>query len=114
MFPNLSLFYHRMVITMLRATHPALLFHRINQVSWYRQLLQHWVDSLQLPAHSSILEAGCATGILAQYLATRGHRVTAIDGNQKMIEMAQNQAINKPNSNPNPHTNNNAVNQSIN
>lgn len=44
-----------------------------------------WVDEMQLPAGSPILEIGCGAGFLTAELAARGHRVDAIDASAAMV-----------------------------
>lgn len=48
-----------------------------------------WVDGLQLPAESRVLEIGCGAGHLTVELAARGHRVTALDAAEEMVERAR-------------------------
>ncbi len=50
--------------------------------------------SYPLPPNSRILEIGCGTGKTACYLAAQGHRVSAIDIHERMIEKAMQRASN--------------------
>lgn len=47
-----------------------------------------FVDAL-LPAGASVLDAGCGTGRVAVELARRGHRVTGVDNDSSMLEVAR-------------------------
>ena len=38
--------------------------------------------------YKNILEAGCGTGVLSIYLANKGFDVTAVDNDQKMLNIA--------------------------
>ena len=50
-----------------------------------------YVDAL-VPAGSTILDAGCGTGRVAIELARRGHRVTGVDNDASMLEVARQSA----------------------
>jgi 2-polyprenyl-3-methyl-5-hydroxy-6-metoxy-1,4-benzoquinol methylase len=54
-----------------------------------------WITELALPQASPILEIGCGGGLLAAELARRGHRVTAIDSTEAMVELARAHAVEK-------------------
>lgn len=47
-----------------------------------------YIDALVTPA-SSVLDAGCGTGRVAIELARRGHRVTGVDNDASMLEVAR-------------------------
>ena len=47
-----------------------------------------YVDAL-LPPGSSVLDAGCGTGRVAVELARRGHRVTGVDSDASMLDVAR-------------------------
>lgn len=47
------------------------------------------LDSILLPPSSKVLEVGCGTGRTACYLADLGHKVTALDQNETMLEKAR-------------------------
>jgi ubiquinone/menaquinone biosynthesis C-methylase UbiE len=57
-----------------------------------RNIALAWVDQLQLPAGSEVLEVGCGAGLTAVALARRGFRVHAIDTVPTMIELSQRHA----------------------
>lgn len=78
----------RLQVLLLMLFSPAALFRRLNHLDWYRDTLTQWIDSLQLPPGASVLEIGCATGELSEYLAASGFRVTAIDSSDRMLSSA--------------------------
>lgn len=52
-------------------------------------LALRWIDELQLPAASPVLEVGCGGGIIAVELARRGLDVVATDPVEAMLEQAR-------------------------
>lgn len=60
-----------------------------------RDAVLQWVDSLALPAGTSVLEVGCGPGLTAVELALRGHAVTAVDIAPAMISMTRKLAAEK-------------------
>src|SRR5437867_5828638 len=52
-----------------------------------RKLALQWLDELQLPRGSRVLDVGCGTGVLAADLGRRGYLVDGIDASQAMIEV---------------------------
>lgn len=80
---------YRWRIRLLAWLAPALLFERLSALDWYGGLLQQWTQSaLQTPGQR-LLDVGCATGYLAGFLQSQGHRVSALDASQAMIARAQ-------------------------
>ena len=67
---------------------PVKFFQRINQLDWYKNTLRAWVDDLNPTTNAEVLELGCASGILTEYLASRGYSTTGIDASEKMIKAA--------------------------
>ncbi len=59
---------------------------------WMRQRTWQRMDSC-FPPGSHILEVGCGTGIDLARLASRGHRVTAIDISPAMAAIARAKAV---------------------
>jgi ubiquinone/menaquinone biosynthesis C-methylase UbiE len=56
----------------------------------HRQALAlSWIDSLDLPKGSSVLEVGCGAGLMSVALAQRGFRVEAVDSSSEMVEQAR-------------------------
>jgi len=86
MFPEL---FYQLQIKVLLAYKPAVLFDRINHLPWYRDALQQWVNGIELPEPSKILEAGCSTGLLTDYLYQQGFSVIGADKSPAMIEQAK-------------------------
>jgi ubiquinone/menaquinone biosynthesis C-methylase UbiE len=83
----MSLFWSRLLFHRLMP-HPVKLFERINNLGWYKNTLRTWVDDLELVANVHILELGCATGALTEYMASRGYEATGIDASDTMISAA--------------------------
>jgi ubiquinone/menaquinone biosynthesis C-methylase UbiE len=54
-----------------------------------RDIALAWVDELQLPAQSRILEVGCGAGVMAVELARKGFEVDATDTVTEMLELTQ-------------------------
>ena len=48
-----------------------------------------WIDDLELPAGSRVLEVGCGAGSLSSQLADRRFVVRAIDSSEGMVEVAR-------------------------
>jgi 2-polyprenyl-3-methyl-5-hydroxy-6-metoxy-1,4-benzoquinol methylase len=57
-----------------------------------RDIALAWIDELQLPARSRILDVGCGAGLLAVELAKKGFEVDATDTVGEMIERARRHA----------------------
>jgi ubiquinone/menaquinone biosynthesis C-methylase UbiE len=83
-----SLFYYYVLILMLLAFRPALLFQKINSLPWYKKMLTGWVDALQYKQGDQVLEIGCATGELSRYMAQQGLAVNAVDYSAAMLKIA--------------------------
>ena len=81
-------YYHRLYILALLAANPAVLFHKLNELSWYQDTLQTWVNTLKYQAGNSILELGCATGQLTHYLSRQGATAFGVDKSAKMLQRA--------------------------
>lgn len=82
-------FVGQIQILLLLLFSPARLFQRINALDWYRAMLHAWVDALALQSRQRVLEVGCATGALTEYIAANGMAVTGIDASAAMIHRAQ-------------------------
>lgn len=81
--------YFRLRVLLLLLSDSSKFFHKINQLNWYKNLLETWVDDHHLAMNAEVLEAGCATGTLCEYLVNTGYRPTGIDASSKMIEVAK-------------------------
>jgi ubiquinone/menaquinone biosynthesis C-methylase UbiE len=75
-------------IWLLLLVNPARLFQHINSLAWYRDMLRAWVDELALQPTQLILEVGCATGALTEYIAAQGMTATGVDAAATMIRRA--------------------------
>lgn len=76
---------NRLYIVLLLLASPASLFRKINRLPWYGQTLRDWVGQLPFQSHDRILELGCATGELTEYMAAQGYCVTGVDASRRMI-----------------------------
>ncbi len=81
--------YFRLQLRFLGIFKPTVLFHRINQLSWYKTMLQEWADIQGFTMKSKVLEVGCATGMLTNHLSSSGYIPTGVDYSGSMIELAQ-------------------------
>ncbi len=80
---------YRIQIVVLMAFAPTKLFNKLNQLDWYQNTLHQWVNQHHFKPNIHILEAGCETGSLCEFLAESGHMVTGIDLSAKMIQQAE-------------------------
>lgn len=56
----------------------------------HRQALAlEWIDALDLPRGSQVLDVGCGAGLMSIALAQRGFRVEAVDSSSAMVEQAR-------------------------
>ena len=85
-FSNLFNFLFIRILLIFRSS---VLFHKINELSWYKNMLTNWVYDLQYDRGDKILEIGCATGVLSRQLAGHGAKVTAIDYSASMLKAAR-------------------------
>ncbi len=75
-------------IKALLAFNPTRLFEKINQLDWYQSTLHQWVKDSQL-THNTVLEVGCSSGSLTQYLVDCKFKPTGVDLSNNSIQMAQ-------------------------
>lgn len=75
-------------IKLLLVFTPATLFQKISQLDWYSRTLHDWIDLHTSDKNLRILDAGCATGYLSEYLHRSGQQVTGIDASAAMIKTA--------------------------
>ncbi len=80
--------YHRLRILWQLKFNPDQLFHQINQLEWYRTALLDWANTLPIKHGMSLLEVGCATGVLSRHLV-KAASVTGLDRSATMIEHAR-------------------------
>lgn len=85
----LKKYYFQLQIKLLIIFKPTVLFDKINQLNWYKNMLRQWVDDQNFTAKSKVLEVGSATGALTAYIAKSGCLPTGIDSSSKMIELAK-------------------------
>lgn len=81
------IFYQAVIVLWIMFFQPRL-FQHINELGWYKHSLHSWIDNLKLQPKAKVLELGCATGVLTEYLAGDGCPVTGIDASEKMIQTA--------------------------
>ena len=84
----LAKYYFQYYIRVLVLVNPSLLFQKINQLPWYRQVLRQWVNDLALPSSAQVLEAGSGTGNLCAYLASCGLLPLGADSSSAMLNTA--------------------------
>ena len=80
--------YHWLAVRWQMKFNPVGLFHRLNQIHWYRKALLDWTESLNVVRGTRLLEIGCATGALSRHLA-RAATVTAVDQSDQMVAAAR-------------------------
>ena len=85
----MTLIWHQAQIYYWMLTNPVKLFHKINSLQWYKNMLHHWITDLALPSNAKVLELGCASGSLTEFLTEKGHVATGVDASQKMIAAAK-------------------------
>ncbi len=68
---------------------PATLFDKINNLAWYKKTLRQWIDEQKFSRGNSILDMGCATGVLSRYLDQCGYKTTGADFSTNMISTAK-------------------------
>ncbi|PHS19476.1 MAG: hypothetical protein COA86_04125 [Kangiella sp.] len=89
MLKFLARVYFQLQILGLIFINPSSFFDRINQLNWYKRTHKQWFDELNLKKESNILEIGCATGTLTNYIAESGFIPTGLDSSNKMINFAK-------------------------
>ena len=75
-------------IKALLVFNPTRLFEKINQLDWYQSTLHNWINDSQLD-NNTVLEVGCSSGSLTQYLAERGFKPTGVDLSDNSVNIAQ-------------------------
>jgi len=80
--------YNKFYIKALLVFNPAMLFTKINQLDWYKQLLHNWVIDC-IDNNEKVLEVGCSTGLLTQYLSDLGLKPIGVDLSKNSIDQAQ-------------------------
>jgi len=81
--------YYELQIRVLLLVSPSRLFEKINQLPWYKSMLEEWISHQNLEPNCKVLELGCATGVLSNYLSTLSHVPTGVDRSKKMIDRAK-------------------------
>lgn len=81
--------YFKLQIKVLLFLKPAVFFDRLNQLAWYKNTLQHWVNDQHFTTKHKVLEVGCSTGILTAYIAQSCGIVNGVDYSSKMIDLAK-------------------------
>ena len=82
-----DIFYRTEILGRMLFAAPSL-FARINALPWYQDTLQQWVNSVGYAPGDTLLELGCATGQLSQFIAYNGATVYAVDKSYRMIAKA--------------------------
>lgn len=68
---------------------PPKLFEIVSKVDWYQEMLEKWVNTLLLAHPKAILEVGCATGYVCNYMHACGYDAIGIDASPAMILQAK-------------------------
>jgi len=82
-----DIFYRTEILWRMLFDAPSL-FAKINALPWYQDTLQQWVTSVGCQPGDTLLELGCATGRLSQFIARNGATVYAVDKSQRMLAQA--------------------------
>lgn len=83
----MNIFYRIEILWRMLFNAPSL-FAKINALPWYQNTLQQWVNSVGYAPGDTLLELGCATGQLSQFIATTGATVHAVDRSPRMLAKA--------------------------
>jgi len=83
-----SLFNHLKIRALLKFN-PALFFNHINHLDWYQHTLQSWVEKQAFIEKDKIMEVGCATGVLTQFISDIDCYPTGVDLSEQAIEIAK-------------------------
>lgn len=75
-------------VRLLASFAPITLFDKISHLDWYQNLLENWAKEHR-GEYLRVLDAGCATGYLSQYLHANGAKVVGIDQSASMIQKAR-------------------------
>lgn len=81
--------FYAIQIRLLILFYPPKLFQKINQLSWYQKLLHEWINRQHFLPKSKILEVGCATGALSEYLFKHAYQPIGVDSSKRMIKVAK-------------------------
>lgn len=81
--------YYSLQVKFLITFNHTLLFNKINQLNWYKDMLNSWVDNQCFTPKSTVLEVGCSTGTLTNYMTTLGYKPHGVDYSNKMIKQAR-------------------------
>jgi len=81
--------WHQLHILCLMLFKPVTLFDKTYTLPWYQQTLQAWIDSLEFREGDAILEVGCATGQLTQYMANQCLNALGVDNSRDMLRQAR-------------------------
>jgi ubiquinone/menaquinone biosynthesis C-methylase UbiE len=77
-------------IVFLLVTGPERLFEKLQGQEWYVGPQKNWLFDLSISSGSSILEVGCASGGLSEYIAKEFYAdVVGVDRSDKAIRIAQ-------------------------
>lgn len=87
--PNLVDSFYNLQIKFLMVTTPTTLFQKLSELDWYSKTLHDWIDSHLMNSSLKVLDAGCATGYLSEYLSHAGHHPIGIDKSPAMINAAK-------------------------
>ena len=84
----LQMCFYAAQIKVLMALSPATLFCKLGQLDWYSGTLQLWINYHLNEEGLRVLDVGCATGYLAEYIFHNGCDVSGVDISKNMIREA--------------------------
>lgn len=77
--------FYTLQIKVLLVLSPTTLFNKISQQDWYIDTLQLWINRHLNGESLRVLDLGCASGYLTEYIFSKGCDVSGVDISKKMI-----------------------------
>lgn len=89
MIHRLTQLLYQLQIKALTLFSPVTLFQKLSMQSWYSETLHEWLVPHINGKQLRILDVGCASGYLSEYLYQYGHTVAGLDSSKSMIKTAK-------------------------